>query len=173
MKTTQIGARRGVRLAAAAAAVAVGMVMAMPEIASAAPTDQQACKVEANQGNACITIGSFSEGYWLVHGGVDFIVSPGYGQQLINQCGTSVITAELWGDDGSDSDDDFLAHVPLKPGWPAAGGNLISAEFEWRYLSSLLDEDNGTDEVMIRFYLYDCNGNPRRRLDTPNIVHNF
>jgi hypothetical protein len=161
-----LGRRPGRAIGALAIAAGALVVAAGP--ATAAPVGPQSCNPTTGS-NSCISINL--EGDWHVHVGLDVNMPQQYAQEIIN-CGNP-FSAEIWGDDGGGSSDDYRTWMPVSPGWPAAGPTGLGVEFDkfvdWR----VLNEDDGTDEIYVKIFLYDCHTGATRTFRTNNIVHNF
>jgi len=176
----------GVKIAGAAAIV-FGLLFATAAPAAADPIDTLSCNYgpyiwHTTSYNDCLQIGDYNSGDWHIQLGLD-LRPAGYAQEAILSCPAN-FSAELWGADTNraaglqwsppSSEDDFLAYLPVAPGWPVVGPEALSIQFDkwvdWR----VLNEDDGTDEVYVVIKFNDCSSdfNPIM-LRTNNIVHNF
>ena len=107
-----------------------------------------ACRYVPDSTLACFTMGSSAGIGWKINFHMDVYV-PTYYAEGLAACGRAnplSFKAQLWGDDGGGSADDYLGiqAVPL-PGYPVAGENYLMAFFTFDQANSQLDEDRGTD----------------------------
>jgi hypothetical protein len=104
-----------------------------------------------------------------------------HAQQGILNCPAN-FSAELWGDDEARApglqvsphgSDDFRTWLPITYG-PVVTSQGLSVAFGKRLDWSVLNEDNGTDEVYVLIKFTDCAMGPRQiMVRTIDIVHNF
>jgi hypothetical protein len=84
-------------------------------------------------------------------------------QRLID-CGVT-FEAALYGDDGSDGDDDHIRLVTLKPGFPVVTDIGLGAELQQVNVNDAeLDEGDGQDELEVHVSYYDCRYDLRSRV---------
>lgn len=164
---------RGLRVVTGAAAL--GTVVCASGPVRAAPVGELLCDSD-EQSNTCLLIAGSPN--WQVYVGIDVYMTPAYAEQLM-ACSSNPFVAELWGNDGSDDEPDFLTDLTLTSGWPQIWDGGLSAEFEEIVDKRLLNEDdsdgNRRDEVFVRVFLYNCNEpeSEPRTFDVGDIEHNF
>lgn len=164
---------RGLRIVAGAAALEIVVCASGP--VRAAPVGQAVCEPN-EQSNTCLTVNGSPD--YQVHVGIDVHATRAYAEQLM-ACSNNPFVAELWGNDGSDDEPDFLTDLTITPGWPQVWDGGLSAEFDELVDKRLLNEDdydgNRRDEVFVRVTLYNCNepDSPPRIFEVGDIEHNF
>jgi hypothetical protein len=138
----------------------VALFVAAPS--SPASASEMACNYN-DDFNACLRLDYQGYGWWSVHVGLDVRIRQTSAQQLID-CGVT-FDAALYGDDGSDGDDDRIRLVTLRPGFPVASEAGLGAElFQVNVNDTELDEDDGQDELEVHVSYYDCRTGMRSRV---------
>jgi hypothetical protein len=168
MKTLNLRAHRA--LAAALAVAAVSLLAAAPR-ASAGPPEAT-CGSDGKTFEACVQLNY--KGYLWYDGwaGLDVYLPAQYAAEIV-ACGADP-KASLWGDDDGWEGDDFIRNLVVTPGWPQAKPSGFGVTFNTSSLYyTQLDEDDGTDEIYIRFSYWDCHTGLTRTFRSPNIVGNF
>ncbi len=142
----------------AAAFTAGALFVAVP---NASAQSQLACNYDGVSFNACLHF-TVSYSWWSGHAGLDLTMPPGYAQEIM-ACNPN-FKAELWGDDGGPGKDDFIRPFQFAPGSPQLTPTGISADVDGlNVLDSQMDEDDGRDELYVKFTYIDCHlpGAPR------------
>ena len=161
------------------------LISAAPSVA--APVNVQKCNpgpyiYTSRSINVCIFIGNYSNGDWQVSVGLDVIVPMSHAQSWIIDCPAN-FRADLWGSDSSrapgvqqsppSSEDDHRTWLPITDGptvWSGGLGIGFGKRVDW----SVLNEDEGTDEIYVLIKFIDCAlGSKEVMIRTDNIVHNF
>jgi hypothetical protein len=160
----------------ALAALAAALTIVAASLAAAAPSASaasipNACNFDFVTFNACLRFDDRGPGRWDAVVGIDVVMPEQYAREII-ACGAD-FRASLWGDDGGGSSDDFISNMVLRPGWPAVGPGVLSAEFTVPVNSSQLDEDDGEDEVYASISFVDCHTGLTRQFRTGTVRRRF
>jgi hypothetical protein len=153
-----------------AAVFAAGALLVAAPGASA--QSQLACNYDFVSFNACLHF-TVSYLWWSGHAGLDLTMPPNYAQEVM-ACGPN-FKAELWGDDGGPGKDDFIRPFQFAPGSPALTPTGISATADGlNILDRQMDEDDGRDELYVKFTYVDCHDPGRvHELHTGDFVGYF
>lgn len=166
-------------LAATLALAATGLAATAPQASAAGPV----CRSAPNSFFACFSLGSPDDGGigFKVNFHLDVYGIPvQYGTDLAT-CGRNdplLFKAQLWGDDGGGSADDYLGvqTVPIAS-WPRYEVNTLLAFYTFpRVGSGTLNEDPGfqdRDEVYAKFTYVDCHTGLTRTFRTDVLVGDF
>jgi hypothetical protein len=135
----------------AALAILTGLSVATEGTAMATNVGEQACNY-GSQYNACLLITNLGSNMYRVHVGIDIYMSQQDAQNLIGA--GSVPVVGLYGDDGSSTANDFLTSGFSIAEPPVAWAQGWSAGFTIDVNGSLLNEDDGIDEIIATMRLY-------------------
>jgi hypothetical protein len=155
-------------------AVAGAALAASAPQASATAT---ACRSDRATYLACFNMSGVSGQLgWKINFHLDIYAPTSYVAGLAD-CGRRnplLFKAQLWGDDGGGSADDYLGiqTVPI-PGWPQHGENYLMALYTFE--RAAFDEDPGTDkdEIYAKFVTVDCHTGLTRTHRSDNLVGDF
>jgi hypothetical protein len=126
----------------AALAVVAGLGVVTAGTATAANVGEWACNYNAYS-NTCLFITNLGSHRYAVHVGIDVHMTQQDAQNIVNSGYQP--TSTLWGKDGGLDADDYKANIPISYVTAWSGG--LSAEFDTTVNQSLLNEDNGPNEV--------------------------
>ena len=133
----------------AALAIVTGLSLATAGTAMATNVGEQACHGPGDY-NACLLITNLGGNMYRVYVGIDIYMSPQAAQNIVNS-GTQP-AATLYGADGSPSADDTLTTLPRRSFFVWSRG--LAIEFQKDVSGSLLNEDDGIDEIIAKVSLY-------------------
>ncbi|MGH8612900.1 MAG: hypothetical protein ACREYF_12985 [Gammaproteobacteria bacterium] len=128
--------------------------------------------------NACLWVTPIGADIYRVHVGID--VSMGEedieAAILLQEQGGSVFSASIWGDDGSDADDDRLFDVPLV--FQGPGPNGYGGDFEVLASGEILNEDTSRfgsrqDEIVGKIRVFFPRTNQTITYETGVVRHHF
>src|SRR4051812_2148191 len=123
----------------AAASIAAGTVVAM----SAGPAyadDGPACQYDYITYNACVRfLDTANVDVEHVVAGLDSYMPQGYAQEIVSNGGA--FKASLWGDDGGNGHDTFIADLWVDPGSPLTGPDGLGADLSADVWRGYLNED--------------------------------
>jgi hypothetical protein len=135
----------------AALATGFGLVAAAAGPATATGLGEQTCAWQTGRYNVCIRADRMAADQVWVHVGIDVTMSESVARQIVDTPGEE-FAVTLYGIDGSSSAAQHpLAVIPMT--WDAAGSGGLSAEFDVFLDYSVLDEDDGRDEVLAKVTL--------------------
>jgi hypothetical protein len=151
-------------------AVLLATAAALVGFTTPAHASDPKCNFIEGRRNVCLFIDQLPDGRWAVHVGIDINMTRRQAEAIVGT-GNSPFTAEIRGDDGDESEDDYQFGLPLTR--LVATDKGLTGEFDLQVDGSALDEDDGTDEIFARVHYALPNGTRIFTYDTPNFVGNF
>jgi len=153
-----------------AMAIVAGLTVATAGTALAHGVGDLACNYIVGRFNACLQITDVGPGQYKVHVGIDVTMSQHDAQNIIDSPGQE-FTFTLKGDDGPSNERQHLASLPVT--WVGAWSGGLSAESDVFVTESMLDEDDGTDEIIAVIRLYIPVTGTTRTFETGTVTANF
>ncbi len=127
--------------------------------------------------NACLWVTQVGVDVYRVHVGIDVSMGPDDVEAILGlEDPGSVLSASIWGDDGSNSEDDHLFEIPLRS--HGAGPNGYGGDFEVDTSGGILNEDTSTfgnrrDEIVGKITVFFPNTNKTFTYETGVVAHSF